>query len=189
MRTSVVIARAEDSVRRLETKVTSIQRAIEQAAESGVVPAILVTRLRDLEQEQRAAKLAALETRRLHSATGLDVRRADRDLLRRLDDLRSEMLSDKTGARRVLELLLEGKVVFVPELDSRAYRARATLNPGRVTSSASPTDLELVTRCSSTWKFITQRRHAHRRSARHGRASLEESGYRNSPKTFRRYPA
>jgi hypothetical protein len=46
-----VIARAEDAVGRLETKVASIQRAIEEAAESGVVPAILVTRLRDLEQE------------------------------------------------------------------------------------------------------------------------------------------
>jgi hypothetical protein len=70
LRTSVVIARAEDSVRPLETKIASIQRAIEQAAESGIVPAILVTRLRDLEQEQRAAKLAALETRKLRSATG-----------------------------------------------------------------------------------------------------------------------
>ena len=77
-----VIAQTEDSVRRLETKVASTQRAIEQAAESGVVPAILVTRLRDVEQEQHAAKQAALETRRLHGATGLDVRRAERELLR-----------------------------------------------------------------------------------------------------------
>ena len=90
-------------------------------------------------QTEHAAQLAAVETRRLHRATRLDVRQAERDLLRPLDHLRSEMLSDKTGARRVLELLLEGKVVFVPELDNRAYRLRASLNPARVTSSASPT--------------------------------------------------
>jgi hypothetical protein len=91
-----VIARADDNVGRLETKVAAIERAIEEAAESGVVPAILVTRPRDLERERRRYA-TALETRRRHSATGLDVRRAEHDLLRRLDHLRSEMLSDKTG--------------------------------------------------------------------------------------------
>ena len=119
-----VIARAEDTVGRLETKVAAIQRAIEEAAESGVVPSILVARLRDLEHEQRAAKLAALETRRLRHATRLDVRRTERDLLRRLDHLRSEMLTDKTGARRVLELLLESKVVFGPRVGRQSVQVR-----------------------------------------------------------------
>jgi hypothetical protein len=78
-------------------------------------------------------------TRRLHGATGLEIRQAEHDLLRRLADLRSEMISDKTGARRVLELLLEEKVVFVPELDNRTYTVRANLNPVSVTSITSPT--------------------------------------------------
>jgi DNA invertase Pin-like site-specific DNA recombinase len=176
-----VIARAEETVRRLETKVAAIQRAIEEAAESGVVPAILVTRLRDLEQEQRAAKLAALETRRLHRATGLDVRRAERDLMRRLADLRSEMLSDKTGARRVLELLLEGKVVFIPELDSRTYRVRATLAPARVTSSSSPTGFEPVYHpLDAAFEGIRAHRSVH---------SLTPVGFPWSPSQNRRRPA
>ena len=89
--------------------------------------------------EKQAAELRLREILTLGAVTDLELRRDEQELARRLQDLRSEMLSDMAGARAVISRLLVGKVVFQPEALDRANLVRATLAPGRVISIASPT--------------------------------------------------
>ena len=54
------------------------------------------------------------------------------------------MLSDVAGARVVFSRLLDGKVIFHPDLDTRAYTVRAVIALGRVIELMSPTGFEPV---------------------------------------------
>jgi DNA invertase Pin-like site-specific DNA recombinase len=134
--------RVRHEIRRLEATISALVRAIENAALSGGVPDALVTRLRELEAEKQRAELRLREILALRAVTHLELRRDEQELARRLRDLRSEMLSDINGARAVVSRLLVGKVVFEPAAEDRAYLVRATLAPGRVISTSSPTGFE-----------------------------------------------
>jgi nucleotidyltransferase/DNA polymerase involved in DNA repair len=131
--------RVRDELRQLEATCGALARAIENSALSGGAPDALVARLREREAEKQAAELRVREILTLGAVTDLELRRDEQELVRRLRDLRSEMLSDTTGARAVVSRLLVGKMVFQPDAADRAYLVRATLAPGRVISVTSPT--------------------------------------------------
>jgi hypothetical protein len=97
------------------------------------IPA-LVTEL-ERQQQQVAvleARLAALRT--APSVFSLEVRRLERETLRRLNELRDVFVRNPQSARKVMERVLDGKLTFSPveSNDGKRYRIEGPVTLGEM---------------------------------------------------------
>jgi site-specific DNA recombinase len=119
----------EEQIKTLRGEQTNLAQAIAMA--KGTIPALVS------ELQRRQGQLNALEARlgllkTAPSVLSLEVRRLERETVKRLEDLRDVFARNPAQARTVMERLLEGKLTFTPieTEDGKRYRIEGRVSLG-----------------------------------------------------------
>jgi site-specific DNA recombinase len=108
----------QTDIRRLETEIQNCANAI--AIGGGSVSALVQTlQSRDRERAALQQEFDALRTPRRTSK--IDDRRVERDLRRRLAEWRSVLRRNAPTARQMLAELIDGRLTFTPDFETRDY--------------------------------------------------------------------